>query len=610
MQSSAIQTNSTPIFIPNNNLLPQKSSAKISTTQVNPLSWERFKSLFTQKNDTTLFLEQGDFSDTKKIAQLFLTTNPFSYNGHLLKQFLKNGNPDQIKAIIAETFNQIFEGNTFDFKQILSFFELDSFEHIIKEDIPAKFAEMAKYLPSRTNANESVPTTIKKTFQVVWRFFPNFLNTALKAFNLMDAGKNPETIWDFAAMFDIYYKIFMIPHAVFILFGSIISIPLNAILATSAVVLGLVLGLCLYLKFRPCPNNISRAENLTALAQNGELDPVVTREYEMNKISSYLGRKKDGLLTNLILVGEPGVGKTEIIKGIAQIYKEKKIFNMSATDLVGGYSPLADVMRLVLLDIKGFENEVILFIDEFGDAMKKNPAANIGGFLKPLLGRKGIQIIAALTQKEYKEQVEPDNALASRFHVIEIKPSTPEQTIAILQKRIETKGKKIRFEKDLAKIIYEATKDKFQPRAAVQKLELAINTVSAFDVASFVPKELLELKTKFQQKQAAYEHACNNSLDSSIFISELDDLQRQIRSLEAENKKNGDTALKIKKLIGKQQKFLMERNNLVKKHLSKEAIFLHWLLLPWIEEKIRETLEILPPEIPMQVDSNLIKGLL
>ncbi len=616
MQSSSLSFQNISPYVQNSNLHSPKVSPQIlpPITTWNGSAWDKFKALFSRKDEVTRFLELGNFEDTKKIAHLFLTVNPFSYNGHLLKNFLKTGDAENVKSVLTEVFNQIFEGTDFKFEKILSFFEAGQLEGLIEnEDVPAKLAEMAECLPERSKIKQSIPSTIKKTFQVVLRFFPNFLDTALKAFNLLEAGKKPETLWDFAAMLDIYYKMFMIPHAVFIVVGTFVSVPLNAILITSAIVLGLVIGVCLYLKYRPLTNNLSRSdENLTQMANDGALPPVVGRDLEIEKIKSYLGKKEDSLHINILLVGETGVGKTQIVNGIAQCYHEKTIFSMNAPDLSGGYSPLADVLRLIKLDINGHKNEAIFFIDEFAGAVQKKSTV-IDDVLKPLLDKSGVQIIAAVTKEEFEKYIFPNKPILRRFYVINIDPTTPEQTVAILRKKIETKGGNIRFAKDIARTIYELTKDKLQPSDPDKYLDLAILTVSAFNIDSYAPKELLDAKSQFKQKQEDYEIACNNRQDdTSSVVKDLKALKITIQEMELENRKIVKTALKIRKLIGKQRKLLRRRNTLAKQEPldNKELVFLNWFLLPWIENKIESTIKDIPAEIPLQIDENLIKGLI
>lgn len=578
------------------------------------VAWENLKSKFVKKDQITLLLEKGDFENPEEIASYFLTINPFSYNGYLLRQYIKTADADFVKELFEEVLNQYFENGNFQFEKILPFFDADKLEELTDEDdLADKLAEMAKHLPDDIEIKTSIPKQIHKTLRVVWRFFPNFLDTALRAFNLVEAGKNPETIWDFATMFEIYYKMFLIPHGIFLIVSAIVAVPLQAILISAAVVLALVIGLCIYIKYRPLPNKLPRSENFTEKAMNGEFDPVVSRDREIELISSYLGKKEDRLSTNLLLVGEPGVGKTELIKGIAQQYREKTIFGLSAPVLASGFSPILDVLRLILVDIKGHENEVIFFIDELGDAIKKNPSANIGGYLKPLLGGQGVQVIAAVTKKEYEEQILTDDALASRFLKIDIEPTNENETTAILETRMETKGKNVRFEDNTAWTIYDLTKEKLQPRQAVQLIDLAINKVNAFDITKYVSGELLKARTEYTQKQKQYERACNRKLKSaSELAGELDELTEKLKDLEDANAECISSALKVKTLIKQQRDLFRKRNQLAKKQPldNKELLYLNWVLLPWMDKKISSVVDELPEDIPMEINKKLIQSIL
>jgi len=585
-------------------------------TRFTDQSWEKFQALFTAESKETKYLRKLTKQSSieweihqDKIATILVSTKPYSREGHLLKALLKRCDGTALQKIIYLTFDKIFDSSKSDFEKVFKFIDADKLNTFSDSStVMQEIKEMAECLPCQDTQNaSSVESEIKKTFGVVLRFFPNFMDTLLKAFNLIEAGKGPETIWDFAAMMEIYFKIFMIPHGVFVIVGAVVSVPWQMFLITGGFILAAVIGICLYLKYRPCPNKLPRAINLTEKAKLGELQPVVGREKEIHEIGTYIGKKKDGILTNLILVGDPGVGKTELVNGVAQHYKEKRIFSLSATELAGGYTSVGDKLRLIFLDIKGHEDEVVFFIDEFGDAIKKNPQVNIAGFLKPLLGPSGVQVIAAVTSKEYKEQILTDDALQDRFTKIAVNPLSEEQIIKILQKRMDHKGKTVCFEPKIAEEIYEKTKDMSQPRNAVKLLDLAINRVRAFDIGKYVSKDLLEVQDKLEARQKAYQHALDHGKkEKSTIAKEIQGLKSQIERLRGETIKTRRLARKVKHLISRKLTLQRKRNILAKKSPQNSLLpFLHWTLLPWMEAKINESIKQVK-DIPMQVDSDLI----
>jgi ATP-dependent Clp protease ATP-binding subunit ClpA len=585
-------------------------------------AWERIKSLFIEesKEETDYLkkvLESKDIDWSKEqeeVAKILSKANPYGAQGHILKNILKRCDSESLNSLLHRVFDKVFDASISDFQKILEFLDSESIQKAASyTTLLEDMHEMAECLPpQKMNTERTVSSELIKTLNVVARFFPSFLDMMLKAFNLIEAGKGPESVWDFAAMLEIYFKIFLIPHGVFVIVGSLVSVTWQLFLITALIILGCVVGICFYIKYRPCPNKLLRARNLSEDAELGTLEPVIGREKEINKIGTYLGKKNDGIFSNIILVGEPGVGKTELVKGVAQQFKEKIIFALNAPELTSGYTnSAADLLRLILLDIKGHENEVVFFLDELGEAMKKNPKANLSGYLKPLLGTDGVQFIAAVTSKEYTDLILPDKALADRFTKVEVKPTTKEQTVQILEERKDRKGKSIRFEEGIENVIFRETKDKLQPRNAVKLLDLAINRVSAFDISKYIPVELLESQNELEIKQKAYQAALKNGSSNKKEIAKnIYSLKGKIKTLQEETLATRTVALKTRFLISEERAFVQRRNKFAKENPQHKMLpFLHSILLPWMNKKIDSLLKVVK-DIPMQVDSILIEQMI
>lgn len=188
----------------------------------------------------------------------------------------------------------------------------------------------------------------------------------------------------------------------------------------------------------------SFGKDLTQLALEGKLDPVVGREKEIKRCSQILSRRKKN---NPILIGEPGVGKTAIVEGLAQMIVEKtcprvlfdkKIITLELANLVAGTKyrgQFEERMEQIIEEVQQNSN-IILFIDEIhtligaGSASGSLDAANI---LKPALSRGEIQCIGATTIDEFRGSIEKDGALSRRFQQVMVDPSTPEQSRQIIQ---------------------------------------------------------------------------------------------------------------------------------------------------------------------------------
>ena len=184
--------------------------------------------------------------------------------------------------------------------------------------------------------------------------------------------------------------------------------------------------------------------DMTQLAAEGKLDPVVGREKEIERLAQILSRRKKN---NPILIGEPGVGKSAIVEGLALRIIEKKVSRilfgkrvvaLDMTAIVAGTKyrgQFEERIRAILNELKKNTN-VILFIDEIHNIVGAGSAAgsmDAANMLKPALARGEIQCIGATTLDEYRQNIEKDGALERRFQKVLVEPTTPEETLQILR---------------------------------------------------------------------------------------------------------------------------------------------------------------------------------
>ena len=272
--------------------------------------------------------------------------------------------------------------------------------------------------------------------------------------------------------------------------------------------------------------------NINEEVKKGKIDPVIGRDEEIRKIIEILARKTKN---NVILLGEPGVGKTAILEGLAErivkddvptILKDKTIYELDMGALVAGAKyrgEFEERLKAVLNKIKESEGKIILFIDEIHlivGAGRTDGALDASNMLKPMLARGEIDCIGATTLKEYREYIEKDRALERRFQPVLINEPSVEDTITILR------GLKNRFES-------------FHGVKITDNALIAAATLSnRYLTSRFLPDKAIDL----------VDEACASiKVELASMPAELDELQRRIRQLEIEKaalKKESDEASK------------------------------------------------------------------
>ena len=286
-------------------------------------------------------------------------------------------------------------------------------------------------------------------------------------------------------------------------------------------------------------------EDLVEKARNQKLDPVIGRDAEIRNIIRILSRKTKN---NPVLIGEPGVGKTAAIEGLAQRIvagdvpeglKEKKIFALDMGALVAGAKyrgEFEERLKAVLEEVKKSEGEIILFIDELHlivGAGKTDGAMDAGNMLKPMLARGELHCIGATTQDEYRQYIEKDAALARRFQPVMVDEPTVEDTISILR------GLKERYEVfhgvkitdsalvAAATLSHRYITDRFLPDKAIDLVDEACALIKT--ELDSMPTELDEQRRKIMQLEIE-ESALKKETDN-LSKERLADLQKELAEM-------------------------------------------------------------------------------
>jgi ATP-dependent Clp protease ATP-binding subunit ClpB len=349
--------------------------------------------------------------------------------------------------------------------------------------------------------------------------------------------------------------------------------------------------------------------NIIKEVQSGKIDPVIGREEEIRRIIKILSRKTKN---NPVLIGEPGVGKTAIIEGLARRIvdrdvpiglQNKILYELDLASLLAGAKyrgEFEERLKAVLKKIKDSEGEIILFIDEIHmivGAGRTDGAMDASNMLKPMLSRGELHCIGATTLNEYRKYIEKDNALERRFQKVQIDEPTVEDTISILR------GLKDRFEAHHgvhisdAAIIAAATlsqryiTERFLPDKAIDLIDEACASVR-IEMDS-MPAELDGTRRKIMQleieKRALAKESDPLSKDRLGKIeSELRDLRQEENALKEQWEREKAQMDRVKQHKSELEQLKTEMQNALNKNDYSTVAELQYSRIPALEKKIRE----------------------
>ena len=314
--------------------------------------------------------------------------------------------------------------------------------------------------------------------------------------------------------------------------------------------------------------------DLVERAKQQKLDPVIGRDSEIRNVVRILSRKTKN---NPVLIGEPGVGKTAIVEGLAQrivkgdvpdSLKDKKLFALDMGSLVAGAKyrgEFEERLKAVLEEIKASDGQILLFIDELHTivgAGKTDGAMDAGNLLKPMLARGELHCIGATTLNEYRQYIEKDAALERRFQPVMVDEPTVEDTISILR------GLKDRYE------VYHGVKiadsalvsaavlsnryitDRFLPDKAIDLVDEACAMIKT--ELDSLPADLDEVQRKIMQLEI--EEAALKKETDRLSVERLENLQKELAELREE--------FKSKKASWDQEKSAVERVSKLKEEIE------------------------------------------
>jgi ATP-dependent Clp protease ATP-binding subunit ClpB len=351
------------------------------------------------------------------------------------------------------------------------------------------------------------------------------------------------------------------------------------------------------------------AKDLTELARRGKLDPVIGRDEEIRRVIQVLSRRTKN---NPVLIGEPGVGKTAIVEGLArrivqgdvpEALKDKRVISLDLGSMLAGAKyrgEFEDRLKAVLKEIEESNGQIVLFIDELHTlvgAGAAEGAIDASNMLKPALARGELRAIGATTLNEYRKYIEKDAALERRFQIVYVGEPNVEDTIAILR------GLKERYEahhnvriKDAAIVAaavlsHRYISDRFLPDKAIDLVDEAAASL-AIQIGS-VPTEIDQLEreaTSLEIERAALKRETDsNSRDRREVVErELATLKEQITALRARWTKERDAITRVSELKKRIEALRFEMEEQTRKGQLDRAAQIQYGELPKLEAELKQ----------------------
>ncbi len=591
--------------------------------------WDRFKDCIRAKSplrqkveklSTTTDLDKHWDHNLKLIVRAFDSVDYHSLRPHL-RIILKKLSLEQTGQLFNELINQGAKGKGLGALQnCLKVISVKELEEMMEKKITESGMTTDEAIQSMALAEKeyrkiittSADNTIKQHGKTLANLFHGIMDTLLMSISFLDMGKEPASTWDAAHLLEIYGKLLGAPLIIFAALATMCT-PMTAFILTASIVFSIIVALYTYIKWiKPCPQNIDLCKNLLTAALKGELAPVLAREKEIDEVLRCLAASTDTHRAHPLLCGKSGIGKTEIVRGVAQrlatgnvpeVLKGKTLLVINTADLVdkGMSYDSQDKIQKLLNRLGKHKKDVIIFFDEVHKAMP-----DISDRLKTVIDTSIDSLpycIAATTEEEYQKFILNETAFSGRFQKIDVLPTTNEQTLLILRETANREAPDIGITEKSLKLITELSTEKLkgtmaQPKAGKRILNNAFTQIRERQSERY-SSPILQQKSQELANLSSAVHAEPEAFDSAEKIARISKLKLEIADLRVEQgkvQKKFKALSHLKKYRADQVKTLFETACQIdqnpkskdKDQHKKLFLFANYYLIPFLRNKIEE----------------------
>lgn len=519
-------------------------------------AWVRFKDFFHRNsklsNEVIEFSKKASVGDEclPKIVNAF-NSSEYQRLRPSLRKIILAMNSNQLKMLFDSMILKNIENiNNSGLKNCLDLVVWDELEGMLNgkgKEINTVLASLAVCEAKFFDAeNRLEKMTSRSTLGYISSLIHGLLDTLIMSMNFFEIGKEPDTSWDASYLLKAYGQIIGAPLVIFAAMSATFPV-LTALLITAGVVVATIFALLAYIKWlKPCPEHIHSCLNLTTAAKEGRIEPIVGRNMEIERLMKCLDSAKSGCRSHPLLCGKSGVGKTEIVKGLAlkiargdedvpPSLKGKKIFMINTSQLNAKTYETKDRLQLIIQRLGKHKKDAIVFFDEIHTVVEKNN--NVGERLKTVLDTSPDSLPYCIgATNMYEERIKTDPAFSRRFEKIDIKETEEHETLWILNEFVRREAPGLLISQALLKKIYDACEKKkndqnAQPAISKRVLSKAISNMRLQLSGYRTSDDLQKMKTQKEALLSSYHLNQDPELIDKLMVLEKNISDKEVERL-------------------------------------------------------------------------------